>query len=560
MSVTTSSARDSSGGAVAPGFPAQLWRRDLAHYPESSGRRYGYLAIVVLTTIILYYQLYIQGGVATSIIAHFGFSFLYFVYISVIGNFVGAFASLLAGLADRWGRANLVVYGVLVTSVLVLILPSAGGPVSYTVLVAAISFVEGIVLVATPALVRDFSPQLGRATAMGYWTMGPVIGSLVVTSVTSSTLSFSTWQDEVRYSGYAGIVVFLIALFGLRELSPRLRDQIMVSLSDRLLIEARAKGLDLTKLDGQWRQMLRLDVIGPAFGVAVFLLLYYSAVGIFVIYFATNFGFSEQATNGLLNWYWISNAVALLVAGLLSDRLRVRKPFMIVGGVGSVIMTVIFASLATQPTTSPATFAWVFVGMSVCGGIAYAPWMASFTETVERHNPAATATGLAVWGWIVRIVVAVSTIFIPIVVSAVNPLVEHGAEVSAAAKEAGPALAIVQAHPQLFAELGKYPANAVPPEVLQRAVTEVSPADLAAVAKVAPQLKVLQEHGTEVAAAAAAGPGQWQAWWYVCLAGQVVFLAFVFVMSGRWSPRKAKSDAEAHRLAVEREMAALNAG
>ena len=40
--------------------------------------------------------------------------------------------------------------------------------------------VEGICLVATPALIRDFSPQVGRATAMGFWTSGPVLGSLIV--------------------------------------------------------------------------------------------------------------------------------------------------------------------------------------------------------------------------------------------------------------------------------------------------------------------------------------------------------------------------------------------
>jgi len=37
--------------------------------------------------------------------------------ISVVGNAIGAFSSLIAGLADRWGRANLVVYGVGITSV-----------------------------------------------------------------------------------------------------------------------------------------------------------------------------------------------------------------------------------------------------------------------------------------------------------------------------------------------------------------------------------------------------------------------------------------------------------
>ena len=56
------------------------------------------------------------------------------------------------------------------------------------VLFAVLSFVEGIVLVATPALIRDFSPQVGRGIAMGFWTLGPVLGSLVVTEVSSNTL------------------------------------------------------------------------------------------------------------------------------------------------------------------------------------------------------------------------------------------------------------------------------------------------------------------------------------------------------------------------------------
>jgi MFS family permease len=45
-----------------------------------------------------------------------------------------------------------------------------------------VSFVEGIILVATPALIRDFAPQVGRATAMGFWTIGPVLGSLTVSA------------------------------------------------------------------------------------------------------------------------------------------------------------------------------------------------------------------------------------------------------------------------------------------------------------------------------------------------------------------------------------------
>jgi hypothetical protein len=45
-----------------------LWRRQLDSYPDTRPRM-TYLAIVVLATIILYYQFYIPGAVASSIIA-----------------------------------------------------------------------------------------------------------------------------------------------------------------------------------------------------------------------------------------------------------------------------------------------------------------------------------------------------------------------------------------------------------------------------------------------------------------------------------------------------------
>ncbi|WP_427917786.1 MFS transporter [Streptomyces sp. cg40] len=555
----------SNPGTDAPGVGtrgalARLYRRDLPAYP-ATGRRMSYLAIVVVTTVVLYYMLYIQYAVATSIITHFDMTYRYFVWVSVIGNAFGAFASLVAGLADRWGRANLVVYGLLIAALLVFFgLPNAADKTAYLVLFAVVSVIEGIVLVATPALIRDFSPQLGRATAMGYWTMGPVIGSLVVTSVTSSTLDSASWQDELRYSGAAGLIVFVVALFALRELSPGLRDQIMVSLRDRALVEARAKGLDTEAVRrGEWRQMLRLDILGSAFAIAVFLLLYYAAVGNFVVYFSTTFGYSEQRTNGLANWYWAANALALIVAGLLSDRLLVRKPFMIVGGIGAVVATAFFASLATHATTDYYTFAWLFVAIGVFSGIAYAPWMASFTETVEKRNPAATAAGLAVWGWTVRIVVAVSAAFIPVLVTSVTPLVEHGAQVAAAQQQAAPALAVIDAHPQLFAELGKYTPTTTPPALAAQAVKEVGPADLAVVQKAQPQLKVLKEYGPKVQKAAKDGPGEWRTWWWICVGGQLLFLPFVFVMAGRWSPKKAREDAQAHQDAVDRELAALEA-
>jgi len=83
---------------------AHLWDRKLHRYPDPRAR-YGYLAVVVLTTIVLYYQQYVGGAVAPSVLAHFDMSFRFYLTVIVVSSVAGAVASLLAGLADRSAEA-----------------------------------------------------------------------------------------------------------------------------------------------------------------------------------------------------------------------------------------------------------------------------------------------------------------------------------------------------------------------------------------------------------------------------------------------------------------------
>src|SRR6202453_98777 len=429
-----------------------LWRRQLDRYP-SNGPRIGYLAITVLATITLYYESYVGGSVSTLLLSNLKMSFTFYVVALAFGNLIGAFGSLFAGLTDRLGRANLVVGGLLVTGVLTaFVLPAATGKWAFGVESFVVGLVEGICLVATPALIRDFSPQVGRAAAMGFWTAGPVAGSLVVAVVGSATIPADVtnqriWTHQYVICGIAGLVVWLIALVGLRELSPRLRDQLMVTIRDRALIEARAKGLDIeAALRHPFRQLLKVHLLVSAFAVSVMLLVYYTAVGFSLIYLTTVFGFSVKDANGLGNWNWGFNVIAVLLIGVISDRFRVRKPFMVLGGVIAAVMTVLYLSQAGHHP-GYYTLALLLAGLSLGLGIAFAPWMASFTETVEDRNPALTATGLAIWGWIQRVVVFASFLIIPFVVSSINPLVSFGTTVSAYSAQYGSQLAFAQAHP-----------------------------------------------------------------------------------------------------------------
>jgi len=498
-----------------PGWAASIMNRQLDSYPDT-GRRTLYLAITVLATITLYYELYVVGSVSTLLLVNLHMSFTFFVLALAFGNLIGAFGSLFAGLADRFGRANLVVFGLLFAGVFVaFIMPTATSKWPFTIETFVVGFVEGMCLVATPALIRDFSPQVGRATAMGFWTSGPVVGSLIVAVVGSATIPAVVtdprfWTHEYHIAGIAGLIVFLIAFVGLKELSPALRDQLMVTMRDRALIEARAKGLTEADIEAAlrhpFRQLLKPDIIVSAIAVSVMLLIYYTAVGFSVIYLTTVFGFSVKNANGLGNWNWGFNVIAVILVGFISDRFRVRKPFMVIGGVLAAVMTVVYLFQAGHHP-GYYTLAIMLALLSLGLGIAYTPWMASYTETVEARNPALIATGLAIWGWIVRITVFVAYLCLPLVINSVTPLVDYGSTVSAYATTYAPELAFATAHPNVVAAAQKVPpsvvatATSIPPTVLATAqkipptVLATAQADatqLANAVKFAPELAVIQ--------------------------------------------------------------------
>ncbi|WP_375496946.1 MFS transporter [uncultured Jatrophihabitans sp.] len=636
--------------------PAQgrpLRRTELGRYP-SGGQRYACLAIVVLATVVLYYQFYLAGAVAAGtngkngILVDYNMSFVYYVNIAVVGYILGAVASFVSGFADKVGRVNIITGGLVIVALLCLLgIPLADSKTGFAIVFGAIGLVEGVILVATPALIRDFSPQLGRASAMGFWTLGPVIGSLIVSIQISSTSVNTPWHNQYVASGIVGLVVAALSFLFLRELSPQLRDQVMVSANDRALVEARAAGIDVeAALKQPFRQMLKPDIILSAFSISVFLIIYYVAVGFFPVYFQTIFGYSQDKANGLGNWIWAFDAAALIVIGYLSDKLRVRKPFMVVGAIGAIVMTVIFATRATHPETSYTSFVIILSLLAVFLGVAYAPWMASFTETVEKRNPALTATGLAVWGLVIRIVIAVSVFIVPHVVDTVSTLVEKGPVAQEiAAKNAtavGAAAKLSEEDPATAAALTKNPndltagakavsvisgvpvANVVKIATLNaqhgpaiaaaqkidtatittlltdktntaalgKAVSEivtglkVTPAEaqtrLADLATIPTgDLLLLQSSGTKVVNAQAAlvaynkipaaqratlgeaskaakdSPKQWRNYYWIAVGGEIVFIPLIFLLTGAWSPKRAKREEEEHEAFVQAELARL---
>jgi len=604
--VTTAPTPDGSATPVAGesghgGLYRFLFVHEVDEYP-STGKRSGYLALAVLATVILYYTYYTQTGVTPNILQYFHMSFAYYVGIVIISNLIGAFASLPASKTDKLGRSNVVIYGLLLVGLIVFFwVPNAHSEFSFAASICVLGLVEGAILVATPALVRDFSPQLGRASAMGFWTIGPVAGSLITSIVATHTLDhLHDWQSQFRISGASALVVFVVCLLLMKDLSSRLRDQLMVNSQDRLLVEARSRGVSaedvVAATHRPWRQIFKWDLIGSALGIALFLLIYYAAAGFFTIFYSTTFQnpdgsqFSVTQANGLNVWFWGADAVALIVFGVFSDKLRVRKPFMLVGAVGAIAMLLYFLSLAGHIHTGYYTLAVTEVFLAMFLSITYAPWMAAYTETVEAKNPALVGTGLALWGWLLRLTVGISFIFLPIVINSVNPAVDYqplatatipGTTTTAQAflVQHPKSVAFAQEHAALLATLNE-PKNAAIVAALSvnesaaniakalvilgpKTLTQLSlykPELTTLVLPYKPELTYLQAHQsqlTDLQKAVAKSPKQWQDWFWVCIGGMVLFIPTIWLTKGRWSPSRAKRDEQEHDDQVSEELKEL---
>ncbi len=426
--------------------------RSLEHYP-SNVYRIWYLALAVIATIILYYESYVLPSVAPLVLQDFKLSVSSYSLIVLVSNALGALSAIFGSLSDRFGRSNLIIYGLLITGVGTLAIALTNTLWPFLALIWVLGFIEGIILVVTPALVRDFSPRFGRALAMGFWTVGPVGGSVLATGVASQTLQTQgTWQSQYVIAGIVGLVVFLICFFSMRELSPGLRDQVMNTLQEKELIEERAGSIDIAAATQHpWRQILHYRLIISSLGISVYLLMYYAAVAFFPTYLSSIFKFSLAEANGLVSIFWIVNVVAAIVIGFISDRTLIRKPYMLAGAIATIIVTLLFISRIGVPTAASlmAVFLSLF-GITIAVG--YVTWMAAYTETVEDINPALVGTGLALEGAILRLIVVLSTLAFSFVV-----------------------------RDQLNGQ-------------------------------------------------------QWATWWWVCIAGLIVFIPTIFVASGSWKP------------------------
>jgi len=124
-------------------------------------------------------------------------------------------------------------------------------------------------------------------------------------------------------------------------------------------------------------------------------------------------------------------------------------------------------------------------------------------------------------------------------------------------------VAITSAHPRAFAEAAKYPGTtiltkdpALYTQILGYAGGSVT--TLENIQKISPDLQFLskyQVHLARLRTTISTAPREWQHWLWVCFGCTAFFIPFVFVMKGRWSPRRARRDEREHNAFVATELA-----
>ena len=248
---------------------------------------------------------------------------------------------------------------------------------------------------------RDMSPRLSRALAFGLLTIGPVGANFLANFVAGATLPiYHTWQSQIWIMGFFAIAMYIPIVLWLCDLSPALRMQIMKTEIQALAAEGRlptASELPSSTGDAFRRLLGHLEVWLLVIGTTANLTLYFAIQGFGPLMFTEAFHYTPAEAAKMNEYFWLANLAALVMTGLVSDRLQTRKPIAIFGAtLASILMAWWIPTFGHE--LPRATLAAVASLMGCFLAIGYVPWAAQFSETLEDVSPALQATGWAFFG------------------------------------------------------------------------------------------------------------------------------------------------------------------
>ena len=379
--------------------------RTLHEYPRGA-YRWALLLLTVVATMLASFEFQLAPILSLLLpflhLSKVGYG--YFVSFSVLISALSAFFG--GPLADRYGRVVIIDVCLAIVVVLVFTNLLIEGIFSFIIVRTAMGIVAGLMVGAGAALVRDMSPRVNRALAFGLLTIGPVGSNYLANLIAGETLPiFHTWQSQIWILGVLGIVMYIPVLLFLKDLSPQLRFRIFQS--EVASIEAnglRNETAHQVPSSSRGAFVELLSHFEPWLLVVPFtisLSLYTTIQGFGPLMFSEAFYYTASDAASLSAYFWLGNMSALIVVGVVSDRLQQRKPIMIVGAILTSILLLWWIPRFGQHVPR-STMVGVMMLLGGFLAITLVPWAAQYSEKLEEISLPLQATGWAFFGLVSR--------------------------------------------------------------------------------------------------------------------------------------------------------------
>lgn len=387
--------------------------RELDEYPTGA-RRMKILTMAVLAILIGSYEGQI-APVVPLLLKDLHMTLATYGLVSGGAAVVGAISSILGGrLTDRLGRVRLLVPLMLLTAICCFVMTLVHSPRDLLLARILLAFVDGVAMASTAPLIRDFSPRLGRAQAFGFWTWGPVGANFLASAVAGWTLPIfdDSWRSQFVIMGCFSLVISIVIALNIADLSPELRARIQQT------EQAAVQVVDMSQKPRLSSLFRRRNIWAHVVGISLWLVLYLTLSLFGQTMLVEQLKISASQASTIMAAFWILNLLTLIVTGRFSDKTQLRKPFALGGTIASVVFTAYLAIILGQEGVS--TIHLMLVGALLGGslGIAYAPWMANYSEDAEDADPRLQGTAWGLFGFLSKGIGVIGLIFIPRIVEA----------------------------------------------------------------------------------------------------------------------------------------------
>jgi MFS family permease len=181
------------------------------------------------------------------------------------------------------------------------------------------------------------------------------------------------------------------------------------------MAEVDATGAEEVHL-GQARQLLRhRQVLAHLVGITAWQVFYWTLQIFGPTITVQAFGYTSSQAAAIAAASWAINLVVLFAVGRFSDRLQLRKPFILVGTIAGLAVMGVLVRLVGSGHASMGTLIAVNAVLGSALAVAFAPWMAQFSEDVEDIRPELQGTGWGLFGLSVRVMIVSMLVVAPIV-------------------------------------------------------------------------------------------------------------------------------------------------